>query len=153
MKIIIIGSVGSGKTTLAKKLSKKYNIPYYEIDCIVHDDNNNGKKRTEAEQYNIINDINKNDNWIIEGTLREHLYYLLDFSDKIILVDTPLYKRKIRIFTRYIKQKLHKEKCNYIPNKELLKQMYKWTNDFEHNREKLNNTLQKYIDKVEIIKQ
>ena len=37
-KIYIIGPVGSGKTTLAKCLSKKYNIPYYELDKVVHDD-------------------------------------------------------------------------------------------------------------------
>ena len=36
MKILIIGIVASGKTTLAKQLSKKLNIQYYEIDSIVH---------------------------------------------------------------------------------------------------------------------
>lgn len=50
MKILIIGTVGTGKTTLAKKLSIKYKIKYYEIDSIVHDDNNNGRKRTKEEQ-------------------------------------------------------------------------------------------------------
>lgn len=35
MKIDIIGSVGSGKTTLAKNLSRIYRIPYYEKDEIV----------------------------------------------------------------------------------------------------------------------
>ena len=35
MKIDIIGSVASGKTTLAKRISKQYNIPYYEKDNIV----------------------------------------------------------------------------------------------------------------------
>ncbi|WP_440338356.1 shikimate kinase [Lysinibacillus sphaericus] len=34
-KIHIIGSVGSGKTTLAKELSAKLNIPYYELDNVV----------------------------------------------------------------------------------------------------------------------
>ena len=43
MKILIIGIVASGKTTLAKKLSRKTNIEYYEIDSIVHDDKNNLK--------------------------------------------------------------------------------------------------------------
>jgi len=50
MKILIIGAVGTGKTTLAKKLSKKYNIKHYEIDSIVHDDNEAGKKRSFEEQ-------------------------------------------------------------------------------------------------------
>ncbi len=35
MKIRIIGSVGSGKTTLAKKLSEMEGIPYFETDRIV----------------------------------------------------------------------------------------------------------------------
>ena len=41
MKILIIGCVASGKSTLANKLSDKLSISYYEIDSIVHDDKNN----------------------------------------------------------------------------------------------------------------
>ena len=41
MKILIVGIVASGKTTLAKKLSSQNNIKYFEIDSIVHDDKNN----------------------------------------------------------------------------------------------------------------
>lgn len=73
MKILIVGTVGTGKTTLAKKLSKQYKIEYYEIDLIVHDDENNGRKRTIDEQSDIIKKINKNEDWIIEGVLRKKL--------------------------------------------------------------------------------
>lgn len=34
-KIHIIGSVGSGKTTLARTLSSHLNIPFYELDNVV----------------------------------------------------------------------------------------------------------------------
>lgn len=34
-KIHIIGSVGSGKTTLARELSSKLNIPFYELDNVM----------------------------------------------------------------------------------------------------------------------
>ena len=34
MKIHIIGCSGSGKTYLAKALSKKYNTPYFDLDDI-----------------------------------------------------------------------------------------------------------------------
>ena len=37
-KIYIIGPVGSGKTTLAKKLAHKLNIKYYELDKVAWDD-------------------------------------------------------------------------------------------------------------------
>ena len=45
MKIDIIGSVASGKTTLAKKISSKYQVPYYEKDNIVWERTQNGDKK------------------------------------------------------------------------------------------------------------
>ena len=152
MKILIIGTVGTGKTTLAKKLSKQYNIEYYEIDSIVHDDDNGGIKRTFKQQDEIIKEINKNNKWIIEGVLRENLFYLLDLSDKIILLDVNRRKRNIRILIRYIKQKLKLEQVNYTPSLKMLKSMYKWSEKYDKNKKELMEMLDKYKDKVKIIK-
>lgn len=102
MKILIIGIVASGKSTLATKLSKQLNIKHYEIDLIVHDDENK-KMRSHQEQLDIINEIDKNEDWIIEGTLRKNLYILLDLAEKIIYLDIPLRVRKRRILIRHIK--------------------------------------------------
>ena len=44
MKVLIIGIVASGKSTLTKRLSLENNINCYELDLIVHDDIN-GRKR------------------------------------------------------------------------------------------------------------
>ena len=151
MKILIVGIVASGKTTLARRLSKLLNIKHYEIDSVVHDDERN-IKRSETEQKKLFNKINKNDCWIIEGTLRKHLFYLCDFADVVIYLDVPVRIRKIRILTRFIKQKLGFEKCNYKVNFEMLKLMYKWTNDFEKNRFEFEEKLFKYGDKVVVEK-
>lgn len=150
MKILIVGTVGTGKTTLARKLSKEYNIKYYEIDSIVHDDINK-KKRTPQQQNEIISNINKEDGWIIEGVLRENLEYLLETAEKIIYLDIPKNIRNKRILTRYIKQKIGIEKSNYKPNIEMLKMMFKWSNEFEKNRDEFENKLNKYVDKLEVI--
>lgn len=130
MKILIIGIVASGKTTLAKRLSLENNIKCFEIDSIVHDDINN-VKRSNSEQQEIIKNIDKNSDWIIEGTLRKNLDNLLDIADLIIYIDIPLGIRKRRILNRFIKQKLGIEKCNYKPTFEMLKMMYVWTRNFE----------------------
>ena len=151
MKILIIGIVASGKTTLAKKLSIKTNIEYYEIDSIVHDDKNNLKRSVE-EQQKIIEKINNKNNWIIEGTLRKNLYNLLDISDKIIYLDIPLKVRKRRILLRFLKQKLKIEKCNYKPTIKMLKNMYKWTDDFEKGKELFEKEIFKYKNKLVILK-
>ena len=150
MKILLVGTVGTGKTTLARKLSKEYNIKYYEIDSIVHDDVNK-KKRTPQQQNEIISNINKEDGWIIEGVLRENLEYLLEIVEKIIYLDIPKNIRNKRILTRYIKQKIGIEKSNYKPSLKMLKMMYKWSNEFEKNREGFEKKLNKYEDKLEVI--
>ena len=147
MKVLIIGIVASGKTTLARRLSKETNIKNYEIDLIVHDDKNK-RKRTNKEQQKIIEKINKQSDWIIEGTLRKNLYNLLELADKIIYLDIPIQVRKRRILLRYIKQKLKIEKSNYRPNKEMLKNMYKWTNEFENNKIELEEEILKYKEKL-----
>lgn len=152
-KIYILGSVASGKTTLAKNLSIKTNIKHYELDSIIFDDSKkSNKKRSIEEQEKIINKINQKGSWIIEGTYRKSCHSVLDFAEYIIWLDPPMILRKIRILTRFIKQKLYIEKCNYQVNYVMLKSMYKWTKNFEQKREELENLLNNYENKLIIIK-
>jgi len=63
MKIDIIGSVASGKTTLARALAEKYNISYYEKDNIVWERTSSGDvKRSDVDRDKIFDDILKSDN-------------------------------------------------------------------------------------------
>lgn len=74
MKIDIIGSVASGKTTLARKISQKYKVPYYEKDNIVWMRTPEGdKKRTPEERDKFFEQIITSDNWIVEGSPRNCL--------------------------------------------------------------------------------
>ncbi|CAG7642481.1 hypothetical protein PAESOLCIP111_04345 [Paenibacillus solanacearum] len=148
-KILIIGIVASGKTTLAKRLSKKMNIPWYELDAIVHHRTPTGRyKRTAEEQIEVIMEIDNRGEWIFEGTDRTSYQCLYQMADTIIFLDTPLWKRKIRILTRFIKQKLGIESCHYKPDFLMLKMMYKWTRDFEQDRSRFEAKLNSYSEKV-----
>lgn len=148
-KVLIIGIVASGKTTLAKRLSKNINVPWYELDCIVHHQTATGRnKRTADEQVDVIMNIDKNGPWIFEGIYRESYQCLLEMADTIIFLDTPLWKRRVRIFTRFLKQKIGIEKCHYKSDIMMLKMMYKWTRDFESNRKSFEAKLQLYKNKV-----
>ena len=66
MKIYIIGPPASGKTTLSKILSKKYNIESYELDKLVFDDDNNHIRRDDKTISKLFNDILSKDSFIIE---------------------------------------------------------------------------------------
>ena len=81
---MIFGIVASGKTTLARKLSSEYNIPYYEGDCIAWGFPREERyKRSDTEQKNIIRNIDKKGDWIIEGTYRKSQKCLFDMADTL----------------------------------------------------------------------
>ena len=74
MKIDIIGSVASGKTTLAKNISLKYQVPHFEKDNIVWERTPNGDQmRTPEERDTLFKGIIEGDNWIVEGSPRKSL--------------------------------------------------------------------------------
>ena len=151
MKILITGNVASGKTSLSKILSNFYEIKRFEIDEIVHDIENNDKKRTLKEQIKIINTINKeNKHYIIEGVLRKNQDFILNLVDQIIYLDIDKKILKRRIKKRYIKQKLKLEKSSYTPSKEMLNNMYKWNNEF--NSKDFLKRISKFPKKLIIIK-
>ena len=148
MKIYIIGSPGSGKTTLAKVLSKRYNIKYYELDCIVYDDNNNHRKRTKEEIEKLFFTILKNKSFIIEDVGRNKFKKGRDICDKIYYIKLNkerIYKQMISI---WFKQRLGKEKYNYPPT---IHQFFETIKDVR-NYSKIEKTrlseLNKYKDKM-----
>lgn len=137
-RIYIIGPVGSGKTTLSKQLSKKYNIEKYELDKIVWDDDNGNTKRTDEEISKLFNSIIKNKSWIIEDVGRKKFIDGIKNADITYYIDLPkttIYKRCI---CRWLKQKLGIEKYNYKPTLKSLLQMLKWAKqDFKNRNEKI----------------
>lgn len=151
-KIYIVGSVASGKTTLAKKLSKRLGLPYYALDDIVYDTSGDTrKKRTLQEQRKILNAINKSDGWICEGVYRKSYHYLLEWCDCIVFLDTPLWKRRYHILLRHTKQNLRLESCSYRPNLGMLRAMYGWAKDFERTKEQFEKLLSPYKHKIIVI--
>lgn len=153
MKIYIIGSVASGKTTLAKKLSKKLDISWYELDSIVHMKTDDGEVRRTPEQIDEeFNKILATEKWIIEGVARRYFDKGFKEADKIILVDTPPLKRKYRILKRWVHQNMKLEECNYKPTIKMLFSMYGWSNDFDKSKEDLMDRLHEHEDKLVIVR-
>lgn len=148
-KILIIGIVASGKTTLARTVSKQLHIPWYELDAIVHHQTSAGRyKRTVSEQLDVIREIDAAGAWIFEGTDRDSYRCLYEMADTIIFLDTPLWKRRVRIATRFVKQRFGFEQCHYTPDLKMLRMMYRWTRDFEQNRASFEEKLLRYHEKV-----
>lgn len=154
-KIHIIGSVGSGKTTLAKELSLKLNIPFYELDNIVWRRLDSGDiKRTEVEKDDLLNSIIHSEKWILEGVHNEE-WVSNSFcnAELIIFLDTKYSARTYRIIKRFILQKIGFEKSNYKPTIKIFFKMFKWNRYFEEvGKPNFYNKFGIYSDKIVVVK-
>ncbi|WP_281974962.1 AAA family ATPase [Halobacillus litoralis] len=153
-KIHIIGSVASGKTTLAKELSTKLGVPYYELDNVAWERNPGAdRRRTDLEKRNYLNTIVRSESWIIEGVHNEEwVSGSFQHADLIIFLDINYFTRTYRIIKRYIFQKAGMEHANYQPTLKIFLKMFKWNKQFEE-RGKPNffKSFGKYRDKTIVV--
>lgn len=132
MKIYIVGSVGSGKTTLAREVSKKLQIPHFETDNFVWTRHPTGDIRNDIEVRNqLLQDAITIDSWVMEGVHIDWTDPGLEEADQIIFLDLASAKRIQRITKRYICQLLRIEKANYKPTFSIFRRMFQWNKYFE----------------------
>jgi len=102
-KILILGISGTGKTTLARKLSELLNIPAYYLDKFIWKENWVEANQNEAEK-NIRDIINK-PNWIIEGWISPLAELKLQTADTILYLDYSGFRALLGGIRRWWKNK------------------------------------------------
>lgn len=154
MRIHIIGCSGSGKTYLAKKLSVKYNIPCYDLDNLQWDNESEsyGIKMEPAKRNALLQEILKQENWIIEGVYYKWVGDCFHDADIIYLLKIPPYIYKYRILKRFVRRKLKlesgkKETLSSVVN------LIRWTDEFETiNMKEIEKMLKPYKRKVHYLR-
>ncbi|QBP39943.1 P-loop NTPase family protein [Paenisporosarcina antarctica] len=131
-KIRIVGSVGSGKTTLARKLALQKGISMYSLDDVVWSRSTIGDCRNSEELRDAkLQAILSEPSWIIEGA---HLGWSLktfEEADQIFFLHPSLPVRIYRISRRFLQQKRGIEHASYTPTWKMYSRMFKWTYQYE----------------------
>ncbi|MFE6079453.1 AAA family ATPase [Paenibacillus sp. NPDC057886] len=133
-KIHIIGSVGSGKSTLARQLSARLDLPHYELDNLVWHRVPQGQdiRNSPETRDTLLQKAVHSNQWIIEGVHYEWVARSFEQADLIVYLNTPVWKRNVRILKRFTVQKLGLEQGNYRQTLTMLWKMYKWS--YQHDR-------------------
>ena len=86
-KILVIGCPGSGKSTFARALGEKINVPVYHLDNLYW---NADKTTVESNEFDIrLREVLKNDRWIIDGNFSRTMETRLKHADTVYFLDLP----------------------------------------------------------------
>ena len=110
-RIYILGTVASGKTTIAKELSKKLKIKHYDLDNIYWLSFN--KKRDEKERDKFFRRLCNKNKWIVEGAYSSWIDYGIKKANLVILLKLP----RALLLWRVTKRVLKKEKSKLMGEK------------------------------------
>src|SRR6056297_533684 len=148
-KILIIGSCGAGKSTLAKKLSLKTGLPLIGLDQLYWKP---GWIKTERPEWRAkVAEMVKQEKWIMEGNYKNTFDIMFPACEAIIFLD---FNRFVCLFG-ILKRRIFKnraDKLNNCPEKIDWK-LIKWVlwEYPRRGREKIIHFLEKYKSKRVII--
>ena len=102
-KIAVIGTSGSGKTTVARELARRLGVPYVELDALFHGP---GWSETPVEEFRRrLAAATDGGAWVVDGNYDSRLGDLvLRRADTVVWLDLPLRVALSRVTRRTIRR-------------------------------------------------
>ena len=122
-RILIKGSSGTGKSTLAATLAERLGLPHVELDGLHHGPNW-AAPTAEAFRARVDAALDHERGWIIDGNYDAKLGVLvLDRADLIVWLDLPLPIKVARLTRRTFRRYAFQEEL-WNGNRETLRSMF-----------------------------
>ena len=86
---IVASASGNGKTTLGRELARRLDVPFVEVDSLVHGPN--WVETPDEELRALLQPVIDSGGWVIDGTYRRKLGDLvLRSADMVVWLDLPI---------------------------------------------------------------
>lgn len=111
-RVWVVGSCGSGKTTLARQIGEWLGIPSTHLDDYIWLPG--WKLREREEMLGMVEERLAGPDWVMEGNLGRdavRLWKIADRSDLIVWIDLPLRVTLWRLVKRCLRRALLREEC------------------------------------------
>jgi adenylate kinase family enzyme len=96
---IIASASGNGKTALGRRLARRLDVPFVELDSLVHGPD--WQETSEADLRRQLEPILASDGWVIDGEyLRKIGTLVLDAADTVAWLDLPTRVWFVRLLRR-----------------------------------------------------
>jgi len=113
---VVASASGNGKTTLGRELARRLEVPFVEMDALVHGPN--WAETPDDELRAQVEPILNGDGWVVDGSYRSKLGDLvLDRAEVVVWLDQPIRVWLPRLLRR-TRRRIHGDEPLWNDNRE-----------------------------------
>ena len=108
-RVSVVGSTGSGKTTLSRALATRLGAPYVELDSFMHQQN--WQPRPDGEFMEEVERATSQPAWVVDGTYPKvvHEGPVWERADTVVWLDLPRLSVLRQVTARTVRRALTRE--------------------------------------------
>ena len=97
-RINVIGTSGSGKSTVSRQIAKKLNLPYVELEALCWQ--SNWTELTDEKFFSKVKTALSGDGWVLDGTYSRTRHIKWERVQMVIYLDLPFHIVFYRVLHR-----------------------------------------------------